>query len=157
MVLPLLVVISAKQLYKKLLPKYAKNYHIVPPVPVLKNYFSNNFDMIFANQVLYYLNDFDLSNLISQFYNMLKPDGIFFATMMPPTCYYNNFVVSNEGGLDKIKLKGRLNEISFINFKTKKDCLELFKQFLKIHLGSYSLTIREDEGSIDHIIFVGKK
>lgn len=151
------IIASAIEQAKVRMPTYAKNFHAVSNVPKLRDYFTDDFDIIFSNQVLYYLNDNDIKYMTSQFYEMLKPGGVFFATMMASTNYYHNHIVSTERGLSKVVLKGRLNDTTYINFKTKAECVEIFKSFTKLHLGFYGSTIREDEGSTDHIIFIGRK
>ena len=144
---------------KSLMPAYAENFHAIPNVPRLRDYFSVDFDIVFSNQVLYYLNDRDLQNLLLQLYEILKPGGVLFATMIAPTNYYSRFVNGNENGLSKVVLRGRLNETTFLNFKTKEEVLKLFTSagFTKLHLGFYGSVIREDEGPTDHHLFVGRK
>ena len=142
---------------KLLLPEFKENFHTIPFIPNLKDYFSETFDIIFTNQVLYYFNDKDIQKLCDQFLDLLKPGGIFFATMMAPTCGYHKFIESTNGDLRKVVLKGRLNETSYINFKTREGVLEIFKNFKKIHLGFYGMTIIEEEGASDHYIFIGTK
>ncbi|MGB0383243.1 MAG: class I SAM-dependent methyltransferase [Ardenticatenaceae bacterium] len=131
---------------KQLLQNYSANLHQVPNVPQLSDYFEVDFDLVFSNQTLYFLNDADLSYLLAQFYKMLRDGGVFFATMMADTNYYSRFVVGTEGGLSKVVLRGRLNHTTYINFKTKDEVLKLFTEagFTKLHLGFYTSVIRED-------------
>ena len=143
---------------KSLLPRYAENFHVVPAVPRLRDNFSETFDLIFANQVLYFLNDEGICDLVAQFHEVAADGAVFFATMMAPTNYFfRNVVSASDGGLSKVVLKGRLNQTSYVNFKTQDQVLDLFRPFEKLHLGSYSHTIREDEGPTDHFIYVGRK
>lgn len=144
---------------KRLLPAYADHFHVVPNSPRLKDYFPGEFDLVFSNQVLYYLNDADLDQLIPQFYRMLRPGGVIFATMMAPTSYYFRHIADTERGLSKVVLKGRLNETTYINFKTKEQVLSLFTAygFTRLHLGLYGSAIRDDEGPTDHYMFVGRR
>jgi len=142
---------------KSRLPNYSENFHVTSNVPNLKNLFTEEFDVIFSNQVLYYLSDEDISNLVSQFYNMLKPGGVFFATMMAPGNYMFKNSESTENEFRKCTLKGRVNDTTYVNFKTKEEMLELFSTFKKIQVGFYTSILREQEGPTDHLIFVGKK
>lgn len=151
------IIPAAIEKAKSKMPEYANNFFAIPNIPNLKEYFKEKFNVIYSNQVLYYLKDDDIQNLVRQFYDMLLPDGIFFATMITPTSYYFKHVESKEGELSKVVLKGRLNEVTYINFKTREDLENLFKPFKKLHIGSYGSTIREDEGPAEHLIFVGKK
>ena len=142
---------------KKKMSRYEKNFHVTPNLPKLKDYFTQKFDVILSNQVLYYLNDQDIKNLISQFHEMLKMGGVFIATMMLPSNTYFKQVVSKEDDLCKVVLNGRLHETSYINFKTNEEILNLFNKFSKLHLGFYGSTIREEDGPTDHCIFIGRK
>ena len=144
---------------KLLMPAYAANFHVIPNVPRLRDFFSEDFDIVFSNQVLYYLNDTDMHDVVSQLYSMLRPGGIIFATMIGPGNYYSRFVEGVQGGLSKVILRGRLNETQLVNFKTKDEVLKLFTKegFTKLQLGFYTYIIREDEGPTDHYMFVGRK
>jgi len=148
---------TAINLCKKRMTGYEENFHVTPNLPILEDYFTQKFDVILSNQVLYYLNDQDIKNLISQFHKMLKTGGVFIATMMLPSNAYFKHVVSKEGDLSKVVLKGRLHETSYINFKTNEEVLSLFNTFSKLHLGFYGWIIREEDGPSDHCIFVGRK
>ena len=55
--------------------------------------------------------------------------------------------------LDTPRQKGEL----LINFKTREELARLFAPFVPLHVGSYGSHIREEEGSTDHWIFVGRK
>ena len=144
---------------KTLMPEHADHFHVIPSIPRLRDYFNLQFDLVFSNQVLYYLNDRDMKNVVSQLYALTKPGGTFFATMIAPTNYYAKFVEGTEGGLSKVVLKGRLNEVQCVNFKTRQQVLELFNTagFKTWHMGDYGAQFREDEGRTDHWLFVGRK
>jgi hypothetical protein len=93
---------------------------------------------------------------------MLKPGGVFFATMIAPENYMNNPISPSsverfEGGLTKCTLRGRVNDTTYVNFKTKEEMLKMFDVFKKIQVGWYSQITREQEGQTDHHIFIGKK
>lgn len=150
---------TAIALCKALLPEYAGNFHLTSSLPRLRDFFSVDFDIVFSNQVLCYLNDTDLQLLLSQFYDALKPRGIVCATLMACTNAFSRDVVGTEGGLSKVVLAGRLNMTTFVNFKTREQVLELFEGagFTKLHLGFYSSMIREDEGPGDWHMYVGRK
>lgn len=145
---------------KALMPEYADHFHVIPSIPRLRDCFGDMaFNLVFSNQVLYFLNDQDMRTIIAQLYAVLKPGGIFFATMIAPTNYYSKFAQGTQDGLTKCVLKGRLNEIQCVNFKTRDEILELFTSFglTKLQLGHYGAVIREDEGPTDHWMFVGRK
>ena len=62
-----------------------------------------------------------------------------------------------EGGLTKCSLRGRVNDTTYVNFKTKEEMVKLFDRFKKIQVGWYSQITREQEGQTDHFIFIGQK
>lgn len=142
---------------KRLMPEYENNFHVVENVPCLRDYFDEEFDIAFSNQTLYFLNDDGIKNLVAQFHEMLRPGGIFFATMMAPTNYYARFAESTSGDMTKVVQKGRLNNTLYVNFKSKEEVVQMFGAFEKLHMGSYGHTIREGEGPTDHHLFVGRK
>ena len=142
---------------KSALPEYQSNFHTVESVPKLSDIFPEKFDLILANQVLYYLDDDGLKNLIEQFHDILKPGGVIFATMMATTDYYHSLIRTEVGGLSEVFLPGRLDLTTHINFKTRDDVLDAFSNFQKLHMGNYSHMIREDEGVSDHWMYVGQK
>ncbi len=142
---------------KRLIPEYAENFHVVESVPDLLGNFDVDFDIVFSNQTLYFLNDAGIKDLVAQFHEMLRPGGIFFATMMATTNYFSRYTEPTTGDMSKVVLKGRLNQSAYVNFKDRDEVLELFKPFEKLHMGFYSHTIREQEGPTDHYIFVGRK
>jgi len=142
---------------KTRLPKYSENFHVNQSIPNLKDHFSEKFDVIYSNQVLYYLNDNDMNNLVLQFHDMLKPGGIFFATMISPKNSYFKHIESSEDGLSKVVLTERYVDTTFVNFKTKEEMLKMFNIFKKIHVGYYACSIREQEGDYEHLLFIGKK
>jgi len=84
---------------KSLLPAFAENFHVIPYIPRLRDYFSVDFDVIFSNQVLEYFNDHDLHNLLSQFHGMLKKGGVIFVTWIAPTNYYSKHIVGTHDGM----------------------------------------------------------
>ena len=142
---------------KQLMPEYEQNFHVTESVPNLRDYFDGGFDLVFSNQTLYFINDEGIKDLVAQFHEMLRPGGVFFATMMATSNYFSRYTESTSGDMSKVVLKGRLDQTAYVNFKDREQILDLFQPFEKLHLGSYAHTIREEEGPTDHFIFVGRK
>jgi len=134
---------------KLLLDTFKDNFYTTEFIPNLRKYFPYDFDLIIANQVLYYI--------IEQFYKMLKPGGIVCITMIGDKNSWVNYIEGKKGELCKVVLKGRLNRTAHYNFKSKQQILNEFKIFKKLHLGFYTHIIREEEGPADHYMFVGQK
>jgi len=144
---------------KARLPKYAGNIHTIPSVPNLGELFTPGFDFVFSNQTLYYLNDSDLSKVLKQLFDILRPGGVIYASMMSTNSYYAKHVEGTVDGLSKVVLRGRLEETTYIGFRTREQVQALFTShgFTKVQLGHYGYMIREDEGAREHHFFVGKK
>ncbi|HYC56692.1 MAG TPA: class I SAM-dependent methyltransferase [Candidatus Binatia bacterium] len=144
---------------KARLPEHADRFHVIPSVPRLRDFFSEDFDFVFSNQTLYYLNDADMSNVLKQLYDVMKPGAVIYASMISPESYYTKRVEGTVNGLSKVVLRGRIEETTFINFKDRNQVAELFAShgFKKVQLGHYGYLIREDEGPRHHHFFVGVK
>lgn len=150
---------EAIEFAKKHNTKYKKNFYQSNKIlPDLKKIFQRKFDLIICNQVLYYLDSKDLKNIINQFYSILNPEGIFYASMMDKkNFYYKKSKFLKNSSLREVKLNNRLKETTLINFKNKFEMSRDFKIFSKVHIGYYDSLIREDEGSTKHIFFIGRK
>ncbi len=152
------VVESVVEACKKLLPDYKDNFHYTEAVPDLKKYFGDTkFDLIFANQVMYYLNDKDMKNVIQQMYNMAKPGAVFYASMISKDNYSYNCVTEKNGDMSKVVYTGRLTDVTHVNFKDKEELPVLFEPFKMFYIGEYDTNSRADEGSTKHYMFVGVK
>jgi 2-polyprenyl-3-methyl-5-hydroxy-6-metoxy-1,4-benzoquinol methylase len=152
------VSLSAINSAKEFIPEYKDNFYNSEMVPDLEKLFNKKFDFVFSNQVLYYLDRDELKQLMQSFYRILKPGGLFFASMMSNENYfYNNSSSIDNSDMRRVELRGRLNDVSFINFKSKEEMLNDFKMFRKLHCGYYDSLIREDEGSTKHWWFLGIK
>lgn len=137
---------------------------LIKPNQSMKNIFENDsFDVVFANQSLYYMNDTDLKNCVSELYEFTKPGGICFFTMMSRlNCYSGLIEEEYENGLSKVVLKKRLNETTFINFTdTPQDLESKFKPFQTLHIGGYDLfgflSADDEDGCSHHYIYIGIK
>lgn len=120
----------------------------------ISNY--GQFDLIFANQSLYYLQTNEIDNLMIKFEKMLKDDGIVVFTMMSINNYYYKYATLLQNGLYKVELQGRLNETTYITFVEDESHLNsLFKKFTPLYVGKYDFTMKE--GSSEHFYFIGKK
>jgi len=119
----------------------------------------NSFDLILANQSLYYLNDSELKDTLAQFKTLLKPGGVLLASMMGPGHNYLNYVVdTSHTGLKRIEANYRGHMASWINFvDSKEEMLELFSNLKVLHLGWYDFVIREQEGSSFHYWIICQK
>lgn len=133
---------------------------IIQPAATLKGLFSHKFDLIIANQSLYYLGFDDFKHTINELYELCNEKAVFFATMMSEENYYfKHSKMPNSQGLCEVNLKGRLNETSFIRFiKEAKELKNEFAPFKCLFLGDYNpLNFYDFEGSAHHFIFVGEK
>lgn len=149
---------TAVEQCKKQMPEYADNFFVTPPVrpDLLSVVDAGQFDIFLSNQVLYYLENEGIRDVANQAYSLLRPGGVFIATMMAYSCWYARYITNEAGDFKKVEMDTpRQKETMFINFKEKEELTGLFQPFRKLHIGSYGSHIREEEGSTDHWLFVG--
>lgn len=116
------------------------------------------FDIILANQSLYYISDRRLQDRLGEFDMLLKEEGVVVFTMMSEANYYFSHIVKGheKNGMSLVRLRGRLNEDAYINFvKDEKELEKKFARFEKDRIGIYDFTM--EEGSSQHYYFVGRK
>lgn len=137
---------------------------LIQPNQSLKDMFNENeFDVVFANQSLYYMDDHDLENCVKELYEFTRPGGICFFTMMSRlNCYVNMIEEEYENGLSKVVLNHRLKETTFINFVNSPEKLEeIFAPFKTLHIGGYDLfsflDADDEDGCSHHYIYIGMK
>jgi len=94
--------------------------HIEKKFILIKNIFDleGKYDLILANQVLYYLNDSQLIECINKLKSLLNKGGILIITMMSKSNYYYDNSIHIGNGMRKVFLTGRIQEEKDINFKT---------------------------------------
>ncbi len=150
---------TAIEASRRSMPQWAGNFRVTSVNPDLPSLFgSGRFQIFMSNQVLYFLDDPGIASIVEQAHRMVSPGGVFVATMMAPTCWYARYIAGERDGFKVVRLdtprqKGEL----LINFKTRDQLRSLFSPFAPLHIGSYGSQIREEEGSTDHWIFVGRK
>jgi SAM-dependent methyltransferase len=125
------------------------------------------FDVITAFQVLYYLSNSDLELRVRSLHRMLKPGGIFIATMMSKSSWYYDMSSPFEDGLRLVKFHrdqdigrpGLVLNNHYINFtEDAEELKQKFNQFKPVHYrGFYDGIYRDDQGSEKHLVFIGMK
>jgi len=150
---------SAIERCRALLPDYAANFQVSSVNPDLKRIVPDaSVDLFLSNQVLYFLDNSGIRDVVAQAHALVKPSGVFVATMMAPTCWYSRYVVGTQGNFKVVRLDTpRQNGELLINFKEQAELVELFAPFRPLHLGSYGSHVRQEEGSTDHWLYVGVK
>lgn len=114
------------------------------------------YDLILANQSLYYLSINDIKTLMGKFNHLLTEDGLVVFTMMSKNNYYFRHAIPIGNGQYKVSLNGRLNEETVISFiEDEKHLVQVMDEFVPLHTGKYDFTMKE--GSSEHFYFIGKK
>ncbi|MBN1671861.1 MAG: class I SAM-dependent methyltransferase [Kiritimatiellae bacterium] len=149
---------TAVERCKTLMPEHARNFFVVPPSGsnLLDLAPTGRFAVFLANQVLYYLTDEEIGRIVGQAHSLVRPGGVFVASMMAYSCWYARCVTAEAGDFKRVELVSpRQQETMFINFKNRDELPHLFRPFRRLHIGSYGSHIRDEEGSTDHWLFVG--
>lgn len=136
---------------------------LIEPNQSVANLFDTQFDLVFANQSLYYLDNANLRRQVDELYSMTRKGGICFFTMMSRQNGYGKCITKElENGLSEVTLSGRLNEQSYIRFVNDESELKIiFAPFKTLYIGEYrSFDLYEpynSEGSSHHYMFIGQK
>ena len=136
---------------------------LIEPNQSVANLFDTQFDLVFANQSLYYLDNANLRRQVDELYSMTRKGGICFFTMMSRQNGYGKCITKElENGLSEVTLSGRLNEQSYIRFVNDESELKaIFAPFKTLYIGEYrAFDLYEpynSEGSSHHYMFIGQK
>lgn len=150
---------SAIERCRAMLPEFSGNLFVTDVNPDLKAIIPDGkLDLFLSNQVLYFLDDSGIRDVVSQAYSLTRQGGAFVATMMAPTCWYARYITGQQGDFKVVTLDTpRQKSELLVNFKKQDELVELFRPFQALHLGFYGSQVRQEEGSTDHWIFVGVK
>lgn len=136
---------------------------IIPGESLLNIFSENSFDIIIANQSLYYNDNDDLKQYSEELFKVLKADGIVLFTMMSTqNSMWKMVEETADNGLSKVVLSHRLHETTYVNFvESKEKLIKIFNHFKPLHIGQYELYTyldRDDEdGCSHHYMFIGTK
>ncbi len=139
---------------REIMPDIQNNFKLISPKPSSKSFFDVKYDVIIANQVLYYFSNSDFHKILQSLYEQLKPGGVFYATMIGSSHHLYNNSFPCYDGLYKVIPDKRLSDvITYVNFvHSIKELEEKFKYFKKRHIGHYDMILGNAEGSDYHYI-----
>lgn len=144
---------------KECLPE--SNIQLIDDETDLSEVFGNNFDLIFTNQVLYFLEDALLQKRLNEFEKMLVPGGLFFATMISRNNFYSRHVTEVlSNGLETViitepeRLVGNTLSLRFMN--STQQLKDTFSMFECIQLGRYKCDL-DLAHPTEHYIFLGRR
>ena len=160
-----------KECVKDLLKKYQINENIINKFTLLdKNYKrlpydDNTFDVIVANQVLYYLPSREaIIQTCNELKRVLKPNGVIYISMMGQKNYYftkhTKKILTDDGHQHEVKITDKthrlygLHEVVYF-MRSEQEMEELFGMFKKIDIGSFEIKMLDTDGH--HWVFIGKK
>ena len=148
---------TAVEQCRRLLPQHPERFQVSEVVPNLERMFPGlSLTVFLSNQVLYYLDDAAIRGIVAQAHKMVRPGGVFVASMMSYGCWYARDVLGSEGDFKKLQITSpRQTETMLVNLKQREEIEPLFLPFRRLHLGSYTWHIREEEGGHDHWLYVG--
>jgi len=143
------------------MPDINKHFCVVDPRPKTDDsFFGGDFDVVVAIQALYYFSDEDMEIRMKSLYDMMKPGGIIYASMIGPGHYLYDHSTEWQNGLRKVEVDLPRIKVQdyYINFThSEEQLIERFRWWEKKHVGFYDARFREDEGASFHYTFVGKK
>jgi SAM-dependent methyltransferase len=123
--------------------------------------FGKDFDLVFSNQVLYFLDGITLERRLDEFLRMLAPGGFFFATMISRNCFYSKHSRGrNSSGLEQVvftepeRLAGKTTHIRFID--NEEQLRRLFGMFECVQMGRYECDL-DMAHSTEHYMFLGRR
>ena len=149
--------VDTSKIIYKIKNKKFKVYKISEEENLIKK-INLKFDIIFSNQVLYYLSDKKIAFYFKQFHEMLNKNGLIFTTWMAPRGNYYKLARKIQGSeFRELNFDLRLKEKTYINFKTKKQIEKIIKKnnFKTLHYGHYDHN-ELDSGSY-HYLNLSKK
>lgn len=140
---------------------YGSDFHTITDDTRLTDLYPSGFDLIFSNQVLYFLDDQTLSKRQAEFDELLGDGGYVFFTMMTRRNLFNDHSVSvRPDGLEVIRFpenhrfKGKETYVRFV--ESPAHIKALFCRFECIAIGRYDVTFDLAESG-EHLIFIGRK
>lgn len=141
--------------------KYQEQFHVITDATNLTDLYNTSFDVILANQVLYFLDDVTLSKRLTEFDLLLKPDGFVVFTMMSRRNYFSRYSTCvGSNGLEAIKFPKNhrfAGKQPFVRFVESLEHLQsIFCKFESLSIGMYDVTL-SIEDSAEHFIFIGRK
>ena len=141
---------------RRRLPDTADQFQAIEPDSKADDWpFDAPFDIVFSNQVLYFLCDRDLRERLQLLLAHLTPDGIFIATMIGTQHYLYRPSTPDADGLRRVKTGEEGDQPLFIRFTESKNHLRSqFAGFEPIHIGHYDVNLRDDSGF--HYVFIGR-
>ncbi len=144
-------------------PALADRFSIISPDSMTLPFEDNYFDLLVANQVLYYLpTEQHIRSVCKDMARVLRPGGTVFFTMMGS---YNNYITHHtkqihNGRVYEIRIEDpdhRLSGVSEIIFlvRDRDDLKDLFSEFDCISTGYFDQSMFEMNSNF-HWIFIGK-
>jgi cyclopropane fatty-acyl-phospholipid synthase-like methyltransferase len=139
--------VDTSKIIHKIKNKKFKVYRISEEENLIKK-INRKFEVIFSNQVLYYLSDEKIYFYFKQFYQMLNKNGLIFTTWIAPKGnYYKCSKKIKNSEFRELKWNLRLKEKTYINFKTKEQIEKIIKKhnFKTLHYGHYDSEMNHNE------------
>lgn len=137
------------------------NIQVIDDGTDLPKVFGTDFDLIFSNQVLYFLDDATLNKRLEEFARMLSPGGLIFASMISRNCFYSKHSAGiNPNGLETVtfsepeRLAGSTTYIRFT--ENEQHLREIFSMFKCLQVGRYECDL-DMSHSTEHFMFLGRR
>ncbi len=141
---------------RRALPDITNHFQVIAAKPSANDVFGGEkFDVIFSNQVLYFLSDGDRSIRLHALTKHLKSGGILIATMIGTAHYLYRHSSPAENGLRKVLTGPDPDHPVYMRFTESQDHLrKQFECLEPIAIGYYDINLCEDSGF--HYVFIGR-
>ncbi len=132
-------------------------------------FFDGDFDLVIAIHSMYYYTNEDLEIRLNSLYNMMKPGGIIYVTMIGTQSEQFSYADDENDGLYRVSLphmgRDRVKESyspHYKNFTSNMDeLIDKFSMFNPLHIGHfeerYSQTGATKVSHVFHYTFIGQK
>jgi len=148
---------------KEYFPDIKNSLEVVPTNPRDVDYYGwkDGIDVVYACQSLYYFTKNDFYYVLNKLYDSMPVGGLFFATFKTPKQwnYYNCSTPTDDPWIRKVSLNTeRLNfDIYQFFVEDEEDMVSRLSLFKPLHVGYYTMQLRNDESDGLHLSFLGIK
>jgi cyclopropane fatty-acyl-phospholipid synthase-like methyltransferase len=147
---------------KERFPYIAEKFSVCDVDPAKARYHKGGLAAVTACQALYYFTKPDFDVAMAKIYDLLRPGGVFFASMMAEDDgeFFPQSHPTDDPWLRRVAFKNKRLKVDDYYMFFVKDDADLrarFSMFKPVFTGNYVMALRQDETTGKHLTFVGVK